>query len=218
MGQRLKEWCLGYGNCPVWLARVGSDPPPEYWCLLGHRQELCRSLASRWFPQWRSLAGGTQGQVFLAGPRQKSSVRQVLSHWLQVWGEDPRGTDWQELGRMGQSLHRRRWASGEVFRLSSVQQMLIDCLLCAGHWRKQRTDLGVNTNEETKVEFRPYGPGKYSGQKEVTPEHLRFTPKAWNTGSEEQKTNSRDWGLIGRAAKLSPSCLCHHWLRISGGA
>lgn len=55
--------------------------------------------------------------------------------------------------------------------------MLIDCLLCAGHWRKQRTDLGVNTNEETKVEFRPYGPGKYSGQKEVMPAHLRFTPK-----------------------------------------
>ena len=34
---------------------------------------------------------GTQWQVFLAGLRQKSSIMQVLSHWLQIGAEDSRG-------------------------------------------------------------------------------------------------------------------------------
>lgn len=88
-GWRSGAWAMGTlpSGWPKWEVthHLNTD---VCW---GTGQELCRSLASRWFPQWRNLAGGTQGQVFLAGPRQKSSVRQVLSHWLQIWGGRPQG-------------------------------------------------------------------------------------------------------------------------------
>ena len=111
---------------------------------------------------------GTQWQVFLAGLRQKSSIMQVLSHWLQIGAEDSRG-----LTRAGQN----RSALDEVFSLSSLQQRYIDCLLYAGHWVKQRTDSGEYKHRNQDGIW-PYGPGKYTRPDEAMPEHVGLTPKA----------------------------------------
>lgn len=112
----------------------------------GLRQELCHPLPGHCFPKccdlaaWDTVAGlpgRAQTEVqYKAGP-------QSLAPDL---GGRPQGN---RLTRAGQN----RSALDEVFSLNSFQQQFIGCLLCAGHWVKQRTDSGVNINTEARMEF-----------------------------------------------------------------
>lgn len=93
---------LGELTCRAGPVRWEVTHPLNKDIHWGLGKEPCLSPGRHWFPKWCHLGDGTQWPVFLAGPRQESSVRQVLTQGLQIegWGEAPKR---RQLTRAGQS-------------------------------------------------------------------------------------------------------------------